>query len=250
MLSPAPPRPTLPARLLLPGAQAAFALALVLLAVLHLDRRLAPLDPVTAMLSDYALVPGRWLWDGALVLISGGSALLLVALHHRGLLADRVLVAAKALWCVSLLTVAVFAKDPQGGAITTTGKIHLYASAVTCLSLPVVGWALGRRHRDDPRWRRFATWSRRLALAAIPFYLPFIVPFAVNVVLGGHLPTVATGLVERLMMVLELALLAVLGRWAHHAGQPAPGSRADAVGPPGWSRVRCSSQSRAVRISA
>lgn len=55
------------------------------------------------------------------------------------------------------------------------------------------------------------------ALAAIPFYLPFIVPFAVNVVLGGHLPTVATGLVERLMMLLEIALLAVLGVWAHRA---------------------------------
>ncbi|MEA5367064.1 DUF998 domain-containing protein [Amycolatopsis sp., V23-08] len=217
MLSPAPIRPSLRARLLVPGAQAAFAAAVVLLAVLHLDRSLAPLDPVTAMLSDYALVPGRWMWDGALILTSTGSALLLVALYRRGLLANPALVAAKALWCVSLLTVAIFAKDPQGGAITTTGKIHLYASAVTCLSLPVVGWALGRRHRDDPRWRRFATWSRRLALAAIPFYLPFIVPFAVNVVLGGHLPTVATGLVERLMMVLEIALLAVLGVWAHRA---------------------------------
>lgn len=217
MLCPAPVRPRLRARLLVPGALAAFAGAVVLLAVLHVDRRLAPLDPVSTMLSDYALSQGRLLWDGALLLTSSGSALLLVALYRRGLLANPALVAAKALWCVSLLAVAVFAKDPQGGAITATGKIHLYASAVTCLSLPVVGWAMGRRHRDDPRWRRFATWSRRLALAAIPFYLPFIVPFAVNVVLGGHLPTVATGLVERLMMLLEIALLGVLGYWAHRA---------------------------------
>ncbi|MEU4254021.1 DUF998 domain-containing protein [Amycolatopsis sp. NPDC026612] len=217
MLCPAPVRPRLRARLLVPGALAAFAGAVVLLAVLHVDRRLAPLDPVSTMLSDYALSPGRGLWDGALLLTSTGSALLLVALYRRGLLANPALVVAKALWCVSLLAVAIFAKDPQGGAITATGKIHLYASAVTCLSLPIVGWALGRRHRDDPRWRRFATWSRRLALAAIPFYLPFIVPFAVNVILGGHLPTVATGLVERLMMLLEIALLAVLGHWAHRA---------------------------------
>ncbi|WP_244210827.1 DUF998 domain-containing protein [Amycolatopsis kentuckyensis] len=217
MLCPAPVRPRLRARLLVPGALAAFAGALILLAVLHVDRRLAPLDPVSTMLSDYALSPGRWLWDSALLLTSTGSALLLVALYRRGLLANPALVAAKALWCVSLLAVVVFAKDPQGGAITATGKIHLYASAVTCLSLPVVGWAMGRRHRDDPRWRRFATWSRRLALAAIPFYLPFIVPFAVNVVFGGHLPTVATGLVERLMMLLEIALLGVLGHWAHRA---------------------------------
>src|SRR3954463_16053636 len=147
MLCPAPVRPSLRARLLVPGALAAFAGAVVLLAVLHLDRRLAPLDPVSTMLSDYALSPGRWMWDGALLLTSSGSALLLVALYRRGLLANPALVAAKALWCLSLLAVAVFAKDPQGGAITATGKIHLYASAVTCLSLPVVGWALGRRHR-------------------------------------------------------------------------------------------------------
>ncbi|SFW83560.1 DUF998 domain-containing protein [Amycolatopsis australiensis] len=217
MLLPAPARPHLCARLLVPGALTALAGAVVLLAVLHLDRRLAPLDPVSTMLSDYALSPGRWLWAGALILTSTGSALLLVALRRRGLLANPALVAGKALWCVSLVAVAIFAKDPQGGAITATGKIHLYASAVTCLSLPVVGWALGRRHRDDPRWRRSATWSRRLALAAIPFYLPFIVPFAANVVFGDHLPTVATGLVERLMMVLEIALLAVLGHWAHRA---------------------------------
>ncbi|GAB3144695.1 DUF998 domain-containing protein [Amycolatopsis stemonae] len=221
MLLSSPARPRLRARLLVPGALTTLATAMVLLVVLHLDRRLAPLDPVSSMLSDYALSPGRWMWDVALVLTSTGSALLLVALYRRGLLANPALVGAKVLWCVSLLAVALFAKDPQGGAITATGKIHLYASAVTSLSLPVVGWALGRRHRDDPRWRRFATWSRRLALAAIPFYLPFIVPFAVNVVLGGHLPTIATGLVERLMMVLEIALLVVLGRWAHRAMRPA-----------------------------
>lgn len=229
-MSSLPPSPVrLRARLLVPSAQVTLGIAVALLLVLHLDRRAAPLDPVNAMLSDYALVPGRWMWDLALVLTSLGSALLLVALYRRGLLANPALVAAKALWCVSLVTVAVFAKDPQGGAITITGKIHLYAAAVTCLSLPVVGWALGRRHRDDPRWRRFAAWSRRLALAAIPFYLPFIVPFAVNVLLGGHLPTVATGLVERMMMVLEFALLALLGVWAHRA-LPSRAARVAQVG--------------------
>jgi hypothetical protein len=201
-------------RLLVRGAQAAFALAAVLLIVLHLSHRLAPIDPVTSMLSDYALCPGWWLWGGALILTSAGSAALLLALHRRGVVAGLPLMAGMGVWCVSLLAVAVFTKDPQGGAVTTTGKIHLYAAAVSCLSLPVVGWALGRRHRAHPRWRRFAAWSRRLALSAIPFYLPFIIPFAVNVVLGGHLPTVGTGLVERIMLVLEIALLFVLGIWA------------------------------------
>jgi hypothetical protein len=197
-------------------AQAKFTLAAVLLAVLHLDRRWAPIDPVTSMLSDYALCPGWWMWAAALVLTSAGSAVLLVALRRRGVLAGwRTPVLA--LWCVSLLAVAIFTKDPQGGAVTATGKVHLYAAAVSCLSLPIAGWTLGRQHRAHPAWRRFATWSRRLALGAIPFYLPFIVPFAVNVLFGGHLPSVGTGLVERLMLALEIGLLVILGFWASSA---------------------------------
>jgi hypothetical protein len=207
-------------RFLVRAAQAAFALAAVLLTILHLDRRWAPVDPVSSMLSDYALCPGWWMWSGALVLTSAGSAALLPAMRRRAVLAGLPVPAAMAVWCVSLLAVAVFTKDPQGGAVTTIGKIHLYAAAVSCFSLPVVGWTLGRQHRVHSSWRRHATWSRRLALVTIPFYLPFIVPFFVNVVLGGHLPTVATGLVERLMLVLEIGLLVVLGIWTKAAEVP------------------------------
>jgi hypothetical protein len=171
------------------------------------------------------------MWSGALVLTSAGSAALLPAMRRRAVLAGLPVPAAMAVWCVSLLAVAVFTKDPQGGAVTTTGKIHLYAAAVSCLSLPLVGWTLGRQHRVHPKWRRHATWSRRLALVAIPFYLPFIVPFFVNVVLGGHLQTVATGLVERLMLILEVGLLVVLGIWTKAAGV----REAQATSTPSWS---------------
>ncbi|HKN54288.1 MAG TPA: DUF998 domain-containing protein [Amycolatopsis sp.] len=203
--------------LLVRTAQAKFALAAVLLLVLHLDRRWAPINPVSSMLSDYALCPGWWMWAGALVLTSAGSAALLVALHRRGVLPGRRVLVALGIWCVSLLAVAIFTKDPQGGAVTATGKVHLYAAAVSCLSLPLAGWILGHQHRAHPAWGRFAAWSRRLSLGAIPFYLPFIIPFAVNVVFGGHLPTVGTGLVERLMLALEIGLLVLLGVWASSA---------------------------------
>ncbi|MFD9893748.1 DUF998 domain-containing protein [Amycolatopsis sp. NPDC059027] len=200
-------------------ALGAFALAALLLVVLHVDRYWGPIDPVTAMLSDYALCPGWWLWDGSLILTSAGSAAALVALYRGRVLRGPFAVSVMLVWCLSVLIVAAFSKDPQGGAVTPAGKAHLYATAVSCVSLPVVGWLLGRRHRAWLPWSRFARWSRWLSLASIPFYLPFIVPFAVNVVLGGHLPTVATGLVERLMAVLELALLVVLVRWARHASR-------------------------------
>jgi hypothetical protein len=202
---------------LLRTAQAKFAAAAVLLLVLHLDRRWAPISPISSMLSDYALCPGWWMWTGALLLTSAGSAALLLTLRRHGVAAGRRATAVLAVWCLSLLAVAIFTKDPQGGAVTATGKVHLYAAAVSCLSLPVAGWTLGRQHRAHPAWQRFAAWSRRLSLGAIPFYLPFIIPFAVNVVFGGHLPTVGTGLVERLMLALEIGLLVVLGVWASSA---------------------------------
>lgn len=199
------------------AAQGMFAVAGVLLVVLHVDRRWGPINPVTAMLSDYAWCPGWWLWDTALVLIAAGSAVVLAVLYRRQVLAGRPAVSAMLAWCVSVAAVAAFSKDPQGGAVTPTGKIHLYATAISCVSLPAVGWLLGRHHRHQPAWEQSAAWSRRLALATIPFFLPFIVPFAANVLLGRHLPTVATGLVERLMAVLELALLIVLARWIRPA---------------------------------
>jgi hypothetical protein len=50
-------------------------------------------------------------------------------------------------------------------------------------------------------------------------------------VLGGHLQTVATGLVERLMLILEVGLLVVLGIWTKAAGV----REAQATSTPSWS---------------
>lgn len=206
------PRPRPVAALVV--AQCLFAAAAAAMIILHVG---SPIDPVTAMLSEYAWSPGWWLWDGALVLTSAGSALLVAGLRRHGLLTGAFAWACLLAWIGSLLAVALFTKDPQGGATTPTGKAHLYATALSCVTLPLASWALGRTHRSDPRWQRHAAWSRRLAWAAVPFFLPFLIPFAVDVLFGRHLPTVATGLVERLMAGLELVLLVHLARWGRHS---------------------------------
>jgi hypothetical protein len=219
-------------RYLVLGAHATLALAVVLLAVLHVDARWGGIDPVTAMLSDYAERPGWWMWDLALILTSAGSLAVLLALRHQGVLRGRAAVGGMSVWCLSILLVAVFTKDPQGGAVTVTGKAHLYATAASCGSLPLAGWALGRRHCADSRWRVYAVWSRRLALWSVPSFLPFIVPFAVNVLLGWHgILAVPTGLVERLMVALDLGLLAVFGIWARHASSVDAPATATNFGP-------------------
>ncbi|WP_285485685.1 DUF998 domain-containing protein [Amycolatopsis taiwanensis] len=201
----------------------AFIFAAVLMAALHLVPQWGgDANPVTAMLSEYAYAPGRWMWALALTATSAGSAAVGIALHRTGLL-TRWAATWLVVWCVAIFLVAVFHKDPQGGAVSLTGKLHLYATGIACAALPIAALALARRHRTRPPWHRFATWTRRLAVTAIPFFLPFIVPFALNMALGeGKIPTPATGLVERLMAGLELALLALLAVWAHRAATERP----------------------------
>ncbi|WP_342781630.1 DUF998 domain-containing protein, partial [Amycolatopsis rhizosphaerae] len=232
---PSPARTDPLARMLAWAGHGAFAVAATLLVVLHLDPDWGGGEnPVTAMLSEYALTPGHWAWALALTLTSAGSVAVLVSLRRTGVLAGAAAPAWLAVWCVAIALVAVFSKDPQGGAVSLTGKLHLYATGVSCAALPVAGLVLARTHRAHPSWHRFARWSRWLALASVPFFLPFIVPFAVHVLFSRGFPTPATGLVERIMAGLELALLALLGGWAHHAsrsmvhtGHPAEISQAD-----------------------
>ncbi|HVV12577.1 DUF998 domain-containing protein [Amycolatopsis sp.] len=213
-------RDPLPSRLVRTAA-GCLGTAAVLLVLLHLVRGLGGAgNPVTDMLSDYGLARGWWLWDLTLVLVSAGSAAISAALRRIGALSVPAL-SFLVLWCLSLCAVAVFTKDPQGGAVTFTGKLHLYATGVGCAALPLAGLALAARHRAHPRWSRFARWSRALSLASVPFFLPFIVPFAAHILFGmTHFPTIATGLVERAMAVFELCQLTLLAWWAR---SPLPG---------------------------
>ena len=221
-LAPAPigvPIPAPPARgakVALGAAMAAVLAATAFLVVLHVELASA-IDPVSAMLSDYAWSSGWWMWAGAMLLTSAGSVVVLVVLRRHRVLHGSLALVAMTAWCVGLAAVALFTKDPQGNAVTLVGKVHLGATGMSCVSLPLAAWLLGRAQRNAPEWQGYARWSRILAYAAVPFFLPFLIPFAANVLFGQHLPTVATGLVERVMAVLELVELLVLAAWAWRA---------------------------------
>ena len=162
------------------------------------------------------------MWDLALVVTSAGSLALAAALRRGGVLIGPGATVWLMVWCVTIGLVAVFTKDPQGGAVSVTGKLHLYATGVGCLALPAAGLVLARRHHQHPHWRRRAAWCRWLSLGSIPLFLPFIVPFTLTVLLHvTGVPTPATGLVERAMGVVELALLVLLAGWARHAASGA-----------------------------
>jgi hypothetical protein len=121
-------------------------------------------------------------------------------------------------WCVCLVGIATFTKDPNTATQTLRGSIHLYATAAACASLPVASLVIGWQHRRDPAWRRWAWVSQGLALISIPCFLPFVVSFFI--IRMSHAPglnTVPTGLVERLMGGLDIVILVVLAIWAHRA---------------------------------
>jgi hypothetical protein len=54
-------------------------------------------------------------------------------------------------------------------------------------------------------------------------FLPFILPFAATTLLGRRMPgSFPTGLIERLMIGLDLAVLVTLGLWSRRATRPLP----------------------------
>jgi hypothetical protein len=120
-------------------------------------------------------------------------------------------------WCVCLVGIASFAKDPNTATQTFGGALHLYSTAAACFSLPVAGMLLGRQHRRDPEWRRLALTTQGLALVSVPCFLPFVISFFIIRITHSPGLAVPTGLVERLMGVVDIAILVVLAVWAHRA---------------------------------
>ena len=226
------PRPDRPAwrrfvalgnRLLMPGALIAVVVATVMVIWLHLLPNWGGVNPVTGMLSDYGILPDGWVFDTALDIISLASAAVLVKMARYGVLRERIELIAMASWCVCLAGVAAFTKDPNSGSETLRGAVHLYSTAAACGSLPLAALMTGWHHRRSPEWRRWAWISQGLAVLSVPFVSPFVISFfVIRLTHSPGLNAVPTGLVERLMGLLDLVILVVLALWAQRAAQRRP----------------------------
>jgi 4-amino-4-deoxy-L-arabinose transferase-like glycosyltransferase len=170
------------------------------------------------MLSDYGPRPDGWVFDSALDVLSVGSVAVLIKMALHGVVRGRATFALMVGWCVCLVGIATFTKDPNTATETLRGAIHLYATAAACFCLPIASLFIGWQHRRDPEWRRWAWASQILALVSVPCFLPFVVSFFI--IRMSHSPglnAVPTGLVERLMGGLDIVILVVLALWAHRA---------------------------------
>ncbi|HEX3647650.1 MAG TPA: DUF998 domain-containing protein, partial [Pseudonocardiaceae bacterium] len=202
-------------RLLVPFGLLAVALATTMVVVLHLLPGWGGVNPITGMLSDYGVRPDGWVFDVALDVLSVGSVAVLVKMALHGVVKGRTAFVPMIGWCVCLVGIASFTKDPNTAAQTVRGAIHLYSTAAACVCLPVAGMVIGWQHRRDPAWRRWAWTTQGLALVSVPCFLPFVVSFFV--IRMSHSPglnAVPTGLVERLMGGLDVIILVVLALWA------------------------------------
>ncbi|WP_433389898.1 DUF998 domain-containing protein [Micromonospora sp. KLBMP9576] len=140
--------------------------------------------------------------DVAMVVLAAASAVLLPALWHAhrpaaarpGRLAEVLL----ATWVGGLVLAAVVPTNAPGLPMDAAAYVHRYASVVAFLALPVAGWLLARRLPAvaGRRVRGLAVASVALAAAMVWSAYP-----------GDRL---LLGLVERLLILTEVAMLAVV----------------------------------------
>ncbi|MEV4541564.1 DUF998 domain-containing protein [Micromonospora echinaurantiaca] len=214
------------------------ALAALLAVIGHLEVN-EDLNPWSLTVSDYAVSDRGGVIDVAMVVLAVATAALLPALRRtttppdgsrpdarrteaRRTGAGRLTEVLLAAWVGGLLLAAVVPTNEPGLPMDTAAYVHRYASVVAFLALPVGGWLLARRLPDAA-----GRWVRGFALASLTLA-------AVMVWSAYPGDRVLLGLIERLLILTEVALLAtvaltLLRRHVEHA-VPAPG----ATGGPGW----------------
>ncbi|MFF4410896.1 DUF998 domain-containing protein [Streptosporangium sp. NPDC001559] len=129
-----------------PGVAAAL---LAVAATLYAHVAAGQVDPMTTLISDYALLgasaPAMVLGTIALAVGSVWVSYGLARVDPARSAAARVLFLAGA---VGLLLTAAFTTDTASGAVSAGGEIHRWSAAVVFTALPCAGWLLGRRFRN------------------------------------------------------------------------------------------------------
>ncbi|SBT51813.1 DUF998 domain-containing protein [Micromonospora auratinigra] len=183
------------------------ALAAVLAVLGHLDVN-EDLNPWSLTVSDFAVSDRGGVIDAAMVLLAAATLVLLPALRRAG--AQRPARALLAAWAAGLLAAAVVPTNEPGTALGTAAYLHRYASVVAFLALPAAGWLLA-----GPLGGRVAGRLRTLALTGL---------LLAGAMLWSAYPgdRMLLGLAERLLILAEVALLAVVAAAVARRADPRP----------------------------
>ncbi|MBK1788262.1 DUF998 domain-containing protein [Prauserella cavernicola] len=186
-------------------------------------------DPVRRTISEYALGPGRLLFDVAVLLVAAGSAAVFVTLVRSG--RARPFSAATIFggaWTLCLLVIVAFQKTDWSIGPSVAGTIHRYASVVAFVCLPLAVFAAARAaypHSPGPRLV-----ARVLSLLSLAWF--GLILGAVFVMLAGGEPwwrAIPLGLVERLLALNEVLAIAALVPGLLRLRSPAPATAAPLV---------------------
>ncbi|MGK5672766.1 DUF998 domain-containing protein [Micromonospora sp. URMC 106] len=179
------------------AALGGIAVAALLAVVGHLEVN-DDLNPWSLTVSDFAVSDRGGVIDVAMVVLAAATAVLLPGLRMAGrrpsVGADLLL----ATWVGGLLLAAVVPTNEPGMPMDTSAYVHRYASVAAFLALPIGGWLLAARLPGGA-----ARWVRRLAVASVAL----AAAMAWSAYPGDR---VLLGLVERLLIVTEVAVVATV----------------------------------------
>jgi hypothetical protein len=160
-------------------------------------------DPIRDPVSDYEFHgAGAPLFVVAVLLLISGGLAVIAAMGHAGLPRGRAVRVLFGLWCAGLSLVAVFPANPSAFDPTVPGEIHWFGGAVYFTCLPTACWLLARSLRGNRRWNRAAPRIRWFAAAGVVTAAAFGV--------SQFAQSLPAGLLERLALAAELALVVVL----------------------------------------
>ncbi|MFB4283835.1 DUF998 domain-containing protein [Nonomuraea sp. MTCD27] len=164
------------------------------------------LDPMNVTISEYAVSDRGGVTEVAMAVLGIGSLALLAGLRAAGApvrgMPERLLM----VWSGALVIAAVIPTTPIGHDLDLTAQIHRYVSIAAFVSLPAAGALLVPRLAADAAWKPVARVVEWVALAG-----GFGLLAITYVAMPGE--RVLIGLVERVLLGAEVALLGVLAVW-------------------------------------
>jgi hypothetical protein len=187
--------------------------AATLVGALHVLPETADISPVRRTISEYALTESAWAFNLGVVALALGSLAVLVAVVLAGLARPRSTGVALGLaWVGALLVVVAFPKHNWAVGPSTNGQIHRVASLIAFLCLPLAILLLTRRRAagpgSAPRW---AFW---LSVGSLAWFASLIGAWMLSPVTGvPWYRALPIGLVERGLVLCDVAAIVALGAW-------------------------------------
>jgi hypothetical protein len=170
------------------------------------------LDPLHTTVSDYVSVPGGAAFLAlSTIALALATALLPARLGLAGRPVPPTATIALVLGCVGLFASVVFPTNALGTAADEATVLHRYAAALFFIAVPIAAASLARAGTSRAaRW--LAPLSALIGIAFLISHIPLVFPdFPHADIIGTVLPR---GLVERLLLLLDIATIAAIGHSA------------------------------------